>query len=104
LPVSQAEKNLWLISSRTVLPFLAYSMSILASSEWSSVYLGTSSISFPQLARFFESVQIWLPFLYSWHLLLEDSRKVHSGLVTNILNLLSSLPGRDVELFLSPLS
>ena len=33
LPVlSQAEKNLWLISSRTVLPFLAYSMSILASS------------------------------------------------------------------------
>jgi hypothetical protein len=32
LPVSQAEKNLWLIASRTVLPFLAYSMSILASS------------------------------------------------------------------------
>jgi len=32
LSASQAEKNLWLISSRTMLPFLGYSVSILASS------------------------------------------------------------------------
>ena len=102
LPASQAEKNLWPISGRTVLPFLGYAVGILASSGWSSVCPGTSSISFLQLARLFESVQIWLPFLCSWHLLLEDSRKVHSRLVTNILNLLSRLPGRDVELFCRP--
>lgn len=64
--------------------------------------LATSSISFPQLARLFESVQIWLPFLCPWHLLLEDSRKVHSGLVMNILKLLGRLPGCDVELFCRP--